>query len=203
MPESLKKLIDVIWYLPWIWEKSAQKLAFFILQSNENYLENFADAISWIKSSISECENCHILIDSWKNICSICSNENRNNSEIIVVEDFLDYLMIEQTWTYNWLYHVLWGAISPINWVFASDLNVDSLIDRIEASGGNIELIMWTNPNIEWEATLAFIKEKINEHKLNYKVRITRLSRWLSSWYLEYADNITLVSALRDRKEIK
>lgn len=203
MPEALKRLINVIWFLPWIWEKSATKLAFFMLQSNDNYLENFSDAVSAIRTGVWECKICHSLVDNNKDSCSICDNKERDKSLIIIVEDFLDLISIEQTWTYKWQYHVLWGAISPINGVFASDLNVDSLISRIESSEQNLELIMWTNPNIEWEATSTYIREKINDNSLNYKVKITKLSRWLSSWYIEYADNITLVSALRDRKEIK
>lgn len=203
MPESLKRLINVIWFLPWIWEKSASKLAFFIMNSNENYIDNFISSISWVKENIWECKNCHSLVDKPKEICNICSDFDRETNIIMVVEDFLDMIYIEQTWTYKWLYHILWWAISPINWIFASDLNIDSLIFRIQESDKNIELIVWTNPNIEWEATFSYIKEKIDESKLNHKLKITKLSRGLSSWYIEYADNITLVSALRDRKEVK
>lgn len=203
MPEALKKLINVIWFLPWIGEKSAAKLAFFILKSNDNYIENFSDAVSWIKEHIWECKKCHSLVDLPKEKCSICLDEARDSSLVIIVEDFLDLIAIEQTWIHKGQYHVLGGAISPINGVFAADLNVGSLIKRIDDSDEKIELIMWTNPNIEWEATISYIKEQIDKEKLNHKVVITKLSRGLSSGYIEYADNITLVSALRDRKEVK
>jgi len=111
-------------------------------------------------------------------------------------------LTIEQSWGYEGVYHILGGAISPINGVFVWDLNFSSLFQRIESAEGKLELIIATNPNIEWEATTAFLVEEIEKRKLKYKVTITRLSRWLSSGYIEYADNMTLINALKERKEI-
>jgi recombination protein RecR len=111
-------------------------------------------------------------------------------------------LTIENSWWYTGTYHILWGAISPINGVFIGDLNFWSLFKRIEENEEKVELILSTNPNIEWEATATYIKEEIEKRKLKYKVKLTRLSRGLSSGYLEYADNITLVNALKERKEM-
>lgn len=202
MPESLKKLVNLIWYLPWIWEKSATKLALFLLSSNKNYVDNFKDALREIKEEISYCEDCHSLIDSGKGKCSVCLSEIRNSWVILVVEDYLDMLSIEQTWVFEGKYHVLGWAISPINWVFAWDLNFSTLFKRIEGYPGNVEIVLGTNPNIEGEATNSFIREEVVSRELSYKVTITKLSRGLSSGYIEYADNITLVSALKDRKEI-
>jgi recombination protein RecR len=202
MPETLKQLINSISYLPWIWEKSASKLAFFLLNANSNYIENFAENLINIKNKIWYCEICNCLVDLWKNKCNICLNNWRDKDIIAVVEEYLDMQTIEQAWNFDWVYHILWWAISPINWVFVSDLNFKTLFDRIEQADNKIEILLATNPNIEWEATTSYILEEIEKRKLKHKVIITRLSRWLSSWYIEYADNITLANAIKERKEI-
>jgi len=202
MPESLKKLINSISYLPWIWEKSATKLAFFLLNSNQNYLDNLWRSISRIKQEIWKCKNCYTLTDKNKELCNLCSNPNRNKNEIMIVEEYLDMITIEETWIYKWLYHILGWAISPINWIFIWDLNFESLFQKIINSDEKLELILATNPNIEWEATSSYLIEEIEKRKLKYKVKITRLSRWLSSGFIEYADNITLINAMKERKEI-
>ncbi len=202
MPESLKQLINSIWYLPGIWEKSATKLAFFLLNANKNYIENLSENLKNIKDKIWFCRNCNSLCDKWNEFCKICESSSRNKNLIAIVEEYLDLLTIEETWGFNWVYHVLWWAISPINWVFIWDLKFEELFNRIQNSDDYIEIILATNPNIEWEATSNYIMLEIEKRKLKYKTKITRLSRWLSSWYIEYADNITLVNALKERKEI-
>jgi len=201
MPEVLKKLIDNISLLPWIWDKTATKLAFFLLNTKWNYIDELRNNLLDIKTKISKCDICWSLTNVDDDICSVCSSYNREKNVICIVEEYLDLLTIEQTGWYNGVYHVLWGAISPINWIFASDLNIKKLIERIEDAVWTVELIIATNPNIEWEATSAYIKEEISRNWLSYKVRLTRLSRWLSSWYIEYADNITILNALKERKE--
>lgn len=202
MPEALKNLINSISYLPWIWEKSANKLAFFLLNANWNYLDSFSENLINIKNKIGSCESCHCLTDLWQEKCNICSNHSRNKNIIAVVEEYLDMQTIEQAGNFDWVYHILWWAISPINWTFVSDLNFNSLFQRIENSEDKVEILLATNPNIEWEATTSYILEMIEEKKLKYKTVVTRLSRWLSSGYIEYADNITLANAIKERKII-
>ena len=202
MPEALKRLINSISYLPWIWEKSATKLAFFLLNSNKNYIDNLISNLENIKTKISKCKICNTLTDLWKEECSICSNINRNHNQLAVVEEYLDMITLEESGWFNWVYHILGWAISPINWIFVWDLNFESLFKRIEKSSEKMEIILSTNPNIEWEATANYIIEQIEKRKLKHKTTITRLSRWLSSWYIEYADNMTLINALKERKEI-
>jgi len=202
MPEALKNLINSISYLPWVWEKSANKLAFFLLNANQNYIESFSQNLINIKNKISQCKKCHCLTDLWKDECNICYNNKRNNNIIAVVEEYLDMQTIEQAGNFDWVYHILWWAISPINWTFVSDLNFNSLFERIENSENKVEILLATNPNIEWEATTSYIIEEIENRKLKHKTIITRLSRWLSSWYIEYADNITLANAIKERKVI-
>ena len=202
MPESLKQLINSIWYLPWIWEKSATKLAFFLMNANKNYIENLTTNLNNIKENISFCEVCNSLCDKWQSKCNICKSGSRQQNLIAIVEEYLDMLTIEEAGGYNWVYHVLGWAISPINWVFIGDLKFEELFKRINESDENVELLLATNPNIEWEATSNYIIEEIEKRKLKYKTKITRLSRWLSSWYIEYADNITLLNAIKERREI-
>ena len=202
MPEALKQLINSISYLPWIWEKSATKLAFFLLNANVNYIENLKNNLINIKEKVWYCEICNCLTDLGKKKCSICDKESRNKYIIAVVEEYLDMQTLELSGSFDWVYHILWGAISPINWVFISDLNFNSLFERIDNSDKKVELLIATNPNIEWEATTSYIIEEIERRKLKHKTIITRLSRGLSSGYIEYADNITLANALKERKEI-
>ena len=202
MPEALKQLINSISYLPWVWEKSATKLAFFLLNSNQNFIENLSDNLLNIKNKVHFCNECNSLTDIWREKCNICSSDSRDKSTIAIVEEYLDMVTLEESGWYKWTYHILGWAISPINWVFIWDLNFEPLFKKISDSDWKLEIILSTNPNIEWEATSAYITEEISKRKLNYKVKITRLSRWLSSWYIEYADNITLVNALRERKEV-
>lgn len=202
MPEALKQLINSISYLPGIWEKSANKLAFFLLNANSNYRDNLAKHISDIQSKTSLCETCFWVTDIARPQCNICSNSSRDRSTIAVVEEYLDMLTLEQAGWFNGLYHILGGAISPINGIFVADLKLAELFERIQASDTNIELILAVNPNIEGEATINYIKEEINQRKLNHKTTLTRLSRWLSSGYIEYADNMTLMNALNERKKV-
>jgi len=202
MPEALKNLINSISYLPWIWEKSANKLAFFLLNSNKNYLENFAQNLINIKEKIWYCKVCHSLVDLWQEKCNICLNNSREHNIIAVVEEYLDMQTLEQAGNFNWVYHILGWAISPINWVFVADLNFESLFERIKQAENKIEILLAMNPNIEWEATISYIIEEIEKRKLKHKTILTRLSRWLSSWYIEYADNITLANAIKERKVI-
>lgn len=202
MPESLKKLITIINFLPWIWEKSATKLAFFLLNSNKNYLENFAHTLKQLQWSIAQCRQCGALVDAWEEVCHICNDQNRDTKVICVVEEYLDMLTIENSKIFAGTYHILGGAISPINGIFIWDLNFESLFQRISDASGELELIMATNPNIEWEATVQYILSELEKRGLKKFVKVTRLSRWLSSGYLEYADNITLINSIKERKEI-
>ena len=202
MPEALKRLINSISYLPGIWEKSATKLAFFLLNSNQNYIDNLSKNLSNIKNKVENCKICNTLTDIWKQQCNICSNLDRNHNQLAVVEEYLDMVTLEDSGAFGWVYHILGWAISPINWVFVWDLNFENLFKRIDLSNDKIEIILSTNPNIEWEATANYIIEEIEKRKLKHKTTITRLSRWLSSGYIEYADNLTLINALKERKTI-
>ena len=202
MPEALKNLINSISYLPWIGEKSATKLAFFLLNSNPNFVENLSKNLKNIKSWVAFCVNCHSLTDNWVELCNISKSELRNKKLIAVVEEYLDMISLEESWWFEGTYHILWWAVSPVNWIFIWDLHFESLFNRINNADSKIEIILATNPNIEWEATSNYIIEEISRRWLKHKTKVTKLSRWLSSGYIEYADNITIANALKERKEI-
>ena len=179
MPEALKRLIDMIRYLPGIGEKTAAKLAFFLLKANSSYVKNFSEALGKLHSSVQECSECHGLTDMGLNIC--------------VVEDYLDMLSIERTGVYRGLYFVLGGAISPIAGITPDKLNFDSLFSRITNETNISEVILAMNPNIEGEATKLYIKERMPR-----EVIITQLSKGLPhAGSIEYADGFTLLSAFK------
>lgn len=201
MPEALKKLIHSLSYFPGIWDNKATKLAFFLLHAHPNFIAQLQDNISDIQKSIWTCQRCYGLTDAKKDVCKICQNPDRNQNQIAVVEEYMDMLTLEHSGGYQGVYHVLWWAISPINGVFIGDLHFEGLFQRIHDSDENIELILATNPNIEGEATAQYIKGEIEKRAYKHKTRLTRLSRGLASGYLEYADALTIMSAINERKE--
>ncbi len=195
MPEALKRLIDMIHFLPGIGEKTAAKLAFFLLKANKAYVMNFARALSDLHEKVHECSLCHGMTDTENIHCKICRDPKREKWEICVVEDYLDLLSIERTAIYHGYYHVLGWVISPIQWVTPDKLNFDSLFERVTGEREIQELILAMNPNIEWEATALYIIEHIPRN-----MTITRLSKGLPhAGSIEYADEITLLSAFKWR----
>ena len=156
MPEALKRIIDLIHYLPGIGEKTAAKLAFFLLKANAAYVMNFARALSDLHEKVRECETCHGMTDVENPICPICSDERRDKKILCVVEDYLDMLSIDRTGVFRGRYHVLGGAISPIQGTTPDKLNYDSLFARILENPGIEEIILAMNPNIEGEATALY-----------------------------------------------
>ncbi len=195
MPETLKRLIDMIHFLPWIGEKTAAKLAFFLFKSNRAYVKNFAKILDSLHDSLMECEVCHGMTDVISPRCKICNDTKRDQTVLCIVEDYLDMVSIERTWVYHGRYHVLWGSISPIAGVMPDKLNYKSLFIRVGEDREIAEIILATNPNIEWEATALYAIEHMPR-----SVKISRLSKWLPhAGSIEYADEITLLSAFKGR----
>ena len=149
MPETLRKLIDMIHFLPGIGEKTAAKLAFFLLKANDSYVSNFAEILGSLHSNLTECQICHGITDRTEPICKICSDSKRDNTSLCVVEDYLDMLSIERTGVYRGRYHILGGAISPIQGVTPEKLNFDTLFSRVLKDKEISEIILAMNPNIE------------------------------------------------------
>ncbi len=192
----LARLIELFERLPGIGNKSAQKLAFHILNMNDAQIKYFTDTITNAHEKIHRCEVCCDLTDSDR--CYICNDEKRDNSVICVVENTKDVMAFERTREYNGLYHVLHGAISPMNNIGPDDITVKHLISRLNDE--NIkEIIMATNPTVEGEATAMYISRLIKP----LGIKVTRLAYGVPVGAdLEYADEVTLTRAIEGRSEI-
>ncbi len=193
---SLDKLIEQFARLPSVGRKSAQRLAFHILEMSEKDARNFTDTILNARESIHRCEICCNLTDG--EVCSVCNSPSRDKSVICVVEDPRDVIAIERTHEFNGLYHVLHGAISPMNDISPEDICIKELLKRL--SDENIkEIIMATNPTVEGEATAMYISRIIKPLGIN----VSRLAYGVPVGAdLEYADEFTLIRAIEGRKEL-
>ena len=192
----MARLIEALGRLSTIGPKTAQRLTFYLLRNPNNLTTELANALIDLRDKTILCSTCFNLADV--DPCHICRNPSRDRSIICVVEEPLDILAIERTAEYRGLYHVLHGAISPMERVSAEDLKIRELIERIRL-GGVSELILATNPNMEGDATAMFITRQLS----GFELRITRLARGLPiGGDLEYADQITLTRALEGRREV-
>ena len=199
MPEALRKLVEAVSFLPGIGEKTAAKLAFFLLKANPAYVAGFRDALDRVQSETAFCAECGALMDKGRAACGVCADASRDGASLCVVEDWLDLLALEKTGAWKGRYHVLGGSISPSTGVAPRDLSFDKLFSRVKA-GGVKEVVIATNPNFEGEATAMYAKERLD---ILGGVRVTRLSRGLpNSGYIEYADEATLLNAMRGRREM-
>lgn len=192
----LQNLIEEFEKLPGIGSKTAQRLAFFILNRSKEDAQKFASAIIDAKESLCYCKVCQNLSD--REVCGICDNPMRDHSVICVVESPRDVIQIEKTNEFSGVYHVLHGAISPMDNVGPDDIRIKELIARI--SGGDVkEVIMATNPNLEGETTAMYISKLIKPFGIN----VTRIAHGVPvGGELEFADEITLSRALKGRVEI-
>ncbi len=189
-------LIEEFSKLPGIGVKTAQRLTFFILRSPADQARRLAEAIIRVKESIIYCSRCFNITEA--DPCSTCSNPGRDAELICVVEEPLDVLALEKTGVYKGLYHVLHGALSPVEGIGPKDLRIEELLQRVR--GGKVrEVILATNPNFEGEYTASFIKDELAP----LGVRITSLARGLPiGGDLEYADEGTLSRALEGRRDM-
>lgn len=192
---SLARLVEEFEKMPGVGKKSAQRMAYYVLNLPQEEAARFADAIMDAHSKIHQCSVCCNLTENDK--CSICADGRRDFSAICVVEDFRDVLAIERTHEYDGTYHVLHGAISPMNGVGPDQLTVKQLLARID--GSVQEVIMATNPTVEGEATAMYLSKLLNP----LGVKVTRLAYGVPVGAdLEYADEVTLSRALEGRRVI-
>lgn len=192
----LAKLIEQFEKLPGIGHKTARRLAFHILNSSEEEAKEFADAVISAKKLVKYCKICQNITD--KDVCSICESDKRDRSIICVMESPKDVISLEKTREYNGLYHVLHGAISPMDDIGPDDIKIAELLARL---GDNTvkEVIMATNPNIEGEATAIYISRLIKP----MGIKVTRIAHGVPvGGDLEYADEVTLSKAIEGRREI-
>lgn len=192
----IARLLEELERLPGIGPKSAQRLAFHILRSDDEAATRLAEAIVDVKRSIHFCAKCFNFAEN--DLCDICVDSKRDQSIVCVVEEPRDVVAIERTGEFRGLYHVLQGAISPIDGIGPEQLRVRELIDRIGA-GGITELILATDPNVEGETTALYVARLAKP----LGVRVTRIASGLPvGGDLEYADEVTLGRALEARREM-
>ena len=195
-PAPLENLVEQFARLPGIGGKSAQRLAFYVLNLPEEEARAFADAILAAKETVTCCPVCQNLTAG--GLCPICASPRRDHSVICVVADPRDVAAMERAREYDGLYHVLHGVISPMNHVGPDDLHIKSLLDRV-AQGEVREVIMATNPDTEGEATAMYIARLLKP----FDVKVTRLAYGIPvGGHLEFADDATLMRALEGRREI-
>lgn len=200
LPSSLKKVVDFFESLPGIGPKTAKRLGFYLLQIPPDQLEETAKALIELKNKCRRCSICFNLTE--EKICSICQDNNRDKTTILVVETVLDLLSIEAGKKYNGLYHVLHGRIDPLNYIGPDDIYIKPLLKRIDKK--TKEIILATNPNTEGEATAMYIKKKLIalKNQNHYSFKITRLAYGLPLGAdIEYADYLTLQKAIEGRQE--
>ena len=193
--EAVSRLIQELNKLPGIGPKSAQRLAYYLLRASEEQAKELAEAILLARQKTKLCSVCFNVADS--DPCSICRNDQRDPSKICIVEQPQDILALEHTRIYDGLYHVLHGAISPIEGVGADDVRIKELMNRLQGGLVN-ELILATNPNLEGEATAMYLNRLVSP----LSIKVTRLARGLPfGTELEYADDVTLTRAIEGRQE--
>ena len=195
-PKDLERLISYYQKLPGVGPKSAERLALATIEFQDAEIEDYSDALKQAKKNLTRCSICGHLTD--QDICNICADETRNQNLICLVEDYKSIFAFEKSGKYNGVYHVLNGLISPIDDIGPEDINLPSLLTRIDKLD-NPELIMALKPTMEGDATTLYIKKKLE----NKNVLISRLSYGIPMGAeLDYLDNITLEKALEDRKQI-
>jgi len=194
--EPIAKLIEELGKLPGVGPKTAQRLAFHILDLSQERIKRLAQAILEVKEKTKHCSVCQNITD--QDPCYICANPNRDHTLISVVEDPKDIVALEKTKEYPGIYHVLHGAISPMEGIGPEQLKIKELLERVR-HGGAQEIILVTNPNIEGEATAMYLARLLKP----LGVKVTRIAHGLPvGGDLEYADEITLLKALEGRREV-
>lgn len=193
--QALEELIREFSRLPGIGRKTAQRLAFWILKQSKEDALRLADSIRVAKEKVRACSICFNITES--DPCAICLSERRDRSSICVVEEAGDILVLEKTGEFKGLYHVLGGALSPLDGIGPEQLHIKELIARFRENDTK-EVIIATNPNVEGEATAAFLSKLIKP----IGIKVTRIARGLPVGSdLEYADNTTLGQAISNRRE--
>lgn len=196
LPKSILSLIESFEKLPGVGPKTAQRLAFYLLRVPQAQLDEFGEALSSLKKKTKLCSFCRNLDET--DPCRICSDQSRNKKLLCVVEQPLDLLALENTKKFSGVYHVLHGAIEPLNNIGPDEIYLKDLLDRVKEDEPE-EIIFATNPTLEGEATSMYIESELS--KIGYSGKITRLARGLpTGGDLEYADELTLANALEGRK---
>lgn len=196
LARPLARLINELSKLPGVGPKTAQRLAYHILRGTSSDAESLAAAVRSVKTDLRYCSVCFNIAE--RDPCELCSSDERDQRVVCVVEEPLDVLAIERTGQFRGVYHVLHGAISPVNGVRPDDLRIAELATRVRGGGAD-EVILATNPNLEGEATAMYIAQLLT----STTARVTRLARGLPmGGDLEYADEVTVSRALEGRRAL-
>ena len=200
LPAALTNVIEALGRLPGVGPRTAERYAYYLFRANSKVAENIADTLSRLHSGVKSCPVTFALIDANEEVSPFYSDPARDKSTVLVVEEPLDIYAIEQTHGYKGTYHVLGGAISPIDGITPEQLHIGELIKRV--NNDNVkEVIIATNPSVEGEST-ALLLEKLL-HEQNPELKLTRLARGLPLGVdLSYADQITLSAALENRTSL-
>ncbi len=193
-PDSANRLIEEFSQLPGIGKKTAQRLAFHLLKSESKKAYRLADALKEIKIKVRSCTICDGITE--ENPCKICSDIRRDNSILCIVEDAPDIYAFEKTNSFRGKYHVLGGALSPLDGIGPDELNINKLLERIEPG---MEIVIATNPSVEGETTALYLAKILSDEN----VKVTRLARGIPvGGDLEYTDEATLIRAMEGRTSI-
>jgi recombination protein RecR len=206
LPVALQTLIDTLSRLPGIGPKMASRLAFHLLRQSEYELVRFISALDGIRTGLSDCTRCGHISEA--ELCSICRDETRNVQIICVVEEPLDVIALERAGSYHGVYHVLGGALSPIDGVGPEQLRIRQLVARVQAATESselpLEIILATNPSLEGEATATYVQQQLVQLPGAAKLNLSRIARGLPMGSdLEYADPATLLRALEGRRSLQ
>jgi len=196
IPQSVTNLIEAFSRLPGVGPKTASRLTYYLLRAPDELSQTLASALADLKSKTRYCSVCFNITE--EDPCPICRDDARDASQVVVVEDPLDVLAVERTGAYTGRYHVLHGAISPVEGIGPEDLKIRELVERVQ-QGGVLEVIIATNPGMEGDATAMYVQRQLAPTG----VRVTRLARGLpTGGDLEYVDSVTLLRALQGRHEM-
>lgn len=200
LPCALQDVIDALGRLPGVGPKTAERYAYYLFKSNDKISTNIAESLEALHSGVKSCPVTFALIDADEEVSPLYSDPARDKTTIVVVEEPLDIYAIEQTKSYKGTYHVLGGAISPIDGITPEQLHIGELIKRVNDDNVK-EVIIATNPSVEGESTALLLEKMLHEQNPNLK--LTRLARGLPLGVdLSYADQITLSAALENRQAL-
>jgi recombination protein RecR len=195
LPDSLLRLVEELQRLPGIGPKSAQRLAFYILKTPREQAERLVDAVREVKERVTYCSICNNISDA--DLCPFCRNDDRDRRVICVVEEPQNVGAVEKTREFKGVYHVLMGALSPLQGIGPDDLKIKGLLERV--SDGVQEVILATNPNVEGEATAIYLARLLKP----LGVKVTRIAMGVPVGSdLDYADEVTMHKALEGRREV-